>query len=38
MTGSPTPPELLCIEDLEFVPRFEHGEMAQLSGMSGAGG
>jgi ethanolamine utilization protein EutQ len=36
MSGK-TPAALVRFEDLEFIPRFEHGEMAQLAEICGAG-
>ena len=31
MDPNPAPPRLTRFEDLAFVPRFEHGDMAQLA-------
>ena len=36
MATQQTPARVLAFEDLDFVPRFEHGEMAQLAEVSGS--
>jgi len=36
MNPNPAPPRLTRFEDLAFVPRFEHGDMAQLAAICGA--
>lgn len=37
ITQSPAPPRLVRFRDLDFVPRFEHGDMAELAEVAGAG-
>lgn len=35
MTSGQTPAKVVPFESLDFAPRFEHGEMAQLAEVSG---